>query len=133
MLFTRPNLLPGFVLLCLSVLPGTFHLSYTHAAEEPLIWKFSTGDEHRYQMTQKMKTAMELGPAGEVKTGFQQQMNIRWKIESVDEKGAATLTQQIERVQLAMHAPGQVEMRFDTASEEAPAGYGAMVAPALQA
>jgi len=103
------------------------------AVEAPLLWKFNTGDEHHYRMTQNMDMKMSMGAAGEMQTGVKQVMNMTWKVESVDEQGTASITQTIDRVQMDMQAPGQQEMHFDSNSDEAPAGFAVMVAPLFKA
>ena len=72
-------------------------------------------------------------PSGEIKTGVKQQIDMTWRIEAVDEAGAAVVTQRIVRVQMDMEAPGPMEIHYDTASEKAPTGFAAMLAPMFKA
>lgn len=117
------------VLLCLvALLP-----KQATGAEAPLTWKFAPGDEHHYRMNQKMDMTMDLGPAGEMKTGVTQIMDMVWKVEAVDEKGGAKLSQQMKRVQMDVQAPGQAAMKYDTDSAEEPTGFATMLAPMFKA
>lgn len=100
---------------------------------EPLVWKFAEGDRHQYQMVQDMQMAMNLGIAGKVTAKVTQKLDVSWQIESIDEQGVAQLTQRITRAQMEVSAPGQVELKYDTASEEQPQGYAAMLAPTIEA
>lgn len=102
-------------------------------AAEPLAWKFKPGDVYNYQLVQKMNMTMNLGPGGETIASVNQTIDIQWKVQSVEEDGAAELEQRFDRVQMDITAPGQPPVHFDTASDEPPQGYAAMLAPALVA
>ena len=104
------------------------------ADETPLVWKFQAGDEHHYQMTQDMDMEMSIGTADrKIETSFEQVLDMTWKIEKVDDQGFAKMLQSVDRVRMDMQAPGQQEMHYDTESEEAPSGFGAMVGPMFKA
>ena len=109
-----------------------FNCCTARADEAPLLWKFAAGDEHPYRMIQNMDMIMT-PPSGEIKTGVKQQIDMTWRIEAVDEAGAAVVTQRIVRVQMDMEAPGPMEIHYDTASEKAPTGFAAMLAPMFKA
>jgi hypothetical protein len=100
---------------------------------EPLRWKFEPGEKIQYEMTQKMETTMNAGPAGDFKTGMEQTMDITWHIDEVTPEGNATMRQQIERVQLKMNMPGGQAAEYDSASDEPPQGMAAMLAPLYEA
>ncbi len=104
------------------------------AVETPLIWKFQVGDEHHYRMTQNMDMEMSFGATDrKIETGMQQVLDMTWKIEQVDDQGQAAVTQSVDRVQMDMQAPGQQEMHYDTDSDDAPAGFAAMLVPLYKA
>ena len=104
------------------------------AEDSPLVWKFKPGDEHHYRMTQDMQMEMALG-LGErkVSTGVQQLMDMTWKVDQLDDQGRAKVVQKVDRIRMDMQAPGQPEMKYDTDSDEAPAGFGAMLHPLFKA
>lgn len=110
------------------------HWYPVQAEEAPLVWKFQAGDVHHYRMTQNTDMNMTIGTSDrEVKTGMTQVIDMTWKIEAVDDQGIATLVQSVTRVQMDMQAPGQQKMHYDTDSDEAPAGFAAMLAPLFKA
>jgi len=100
---------------------------------EPLVWKFTAGDQHYYQMIQEMQMSMDLGPTGNTETSFKQTMDMVWKVESLNEDGSAKVTQHFNRIRMDINAPGQDPVQFDTQSEDAPQGYAAMLAPMMTA
>lgn len=105
----------------------------TLAEESPLLWKFKVDDEHHYRMTQNMEMTMSMAAGNQIETKTKQIMHLVWKVESVDESGNALITQRVLRAQMDMQAPGQQEMHLDTDSEEAPTGFGVMLAPLYKA
>lgn len=103
-----------------------------HAAE-PLRWKFEPGEVIKYEMTQKMDTTVTAGPAGNFQSGMEQTMDMTWHIDEVTPEGNAKMRQQIERVRLKMTMPGGQVTEYDSASEDAPQGMAAMLAPLYDA
>jgi hypothetical protein len=103
-------------------------------AEEPLRWKFKVGETLDYNMVQEMQMAAS-GPAvpQEMKTSMHQEMNMTWDVQGVDDKsGEAVIRQKFDRVKMKMSTPvGGFE--YDSKSEEAPTGLGAMIAPMYKA
>ena len=69
----------------------------------------------------------------EMKTSMRQEMNMTWDVQGVDEKsGEAVIRQKFDRVKMKMSTPvGGFE--YDSKSEEAPTGLGAMIAPMYKA
>lgn len=116
-----------FLFACLLASP-------TIADDVPLVWKFQTGDEHQYRMLQRMDMEMALGEANrKIETAVEQVIDMTWKIDQVDEQGQAKVVQKIDRLRMNMQAPGQPEMKYDTDSDEAPAGFAAMLTPLFKA
>ncbi len=108
--------------------------SFNHAlAAEALVWKFAVGDVHHYQMVQEIRMSMDLGPEGETVSTVKQTLDMSWEVESIDESGAARIAQKISRTQIDIAAPGQANVRYDTASDASPQGYATMLAPVLTA
>ena len=103
-------------------------------AEEPLRWKFKVGEKLDYNMVQEMQMAAS-GAAvpQEMKTSMHQEMNMTWDVQGVDDKsGEAVIRQKFDRVKMKMTTPvGGFE--YDSKSEEAPTGLGAMIAPMYKA
>jgi Family of unknown function (DUF6263) len=103
-------------------------------AEEPLRWKFKVGEKLDYNMVQEMQmSATGATLPQEVKTSMRQEMNMTWDVQGVDEKsGEAVIRQKFDRVKMKMSTPvGAFE--YDSKSEEAPTGLGAMIAPMYKA
>jgi hypothetical protein len=103
-------------------------------AEGPLRWKFKVGEKLDYNMVQEMQMAAS-GAAlpQEMKTSMRQEMNMTWDVQGVDDKtGEAVIRQKFDRVKMKMATPvGSFE--YDSKSEEAPTGLGAMIAPMYKA
>ena len=126
-----PKTLARVILLlaacCLATCPCT------SIAADALAWNFEVGNEYNYQMVQDMEMTMDLGPTGSTTTGMKQTMDMKWVVEAIDENGLATVTQHIHRMQMVVSAPGQDTIRYDTASDDTPQGFAAMMAPMLTA
>lgn len=102
-------------------------------AADALVWKFAVGNEYNYQMVQEMDMTMNLGPTGNTATSMKQTMDMKWKVEALDENGTATVTQHIHRMRMEITAPGQDTVLYDSDSDETPQGFAAMLAPMLSA
>jgi hypothetical protein len=107
---SRPHVLIAATLALL--VPAT-----TATGAKTLRWKFTAGQEIRYEQTQEMTMTMDLA-GNEVKTSMKQVMNMVAKVDAVDEKGVATITQSIERFQMTVNSPDAV-ISIDT-REKAP-------------
>jgi hypothetical protein len=68
-----------------------------------------------------------------MKTTMRQEMNMTWDVQGVDEKsGEAVIRQKFDQIKMKMNTPvGGFE--YDSKSEEAPSGLGAMIAPMYKA
>ena len=118
------------------VLPLIFLMLATRAAmaDEPLVWKFTSGDEHHYRMTQLVDMQMKLSETGpNLDTGAEQLIDLTWKVEAVDEQGHAKIRQTVDRTRMKMQAPGQPTLKYDSDSEDDPAGFAAMLTPLYRA
>lgn len=105
----------------------------TRVAGETLRWKWSPGDEARYHMTMSMDMTMNGGPMGAIKSTTNQQMLQRWSAQPADTTGQTKLVQSTERVVMSMRGPMGQGLDYDSASETAPLGMAAMVAPMFDA
>ncbi len=104
------------------------------ADASPLIWKFQVDEEYQYRMTQEMNMELALGATDRmVETSTRQAIDLTWKVQQVGEQGQAQLMQSVDRIQMDLQAPGQQKMHYDTASEETPTGFAAMLVPLFQA
>lgn len=100
---------------------------------EPLVWKWQKGDVARYLMTQSMEMDIKAGPAGAATTTMQQEMLMDWEVEEVTEDGVATIEQRVERVVMQNQAGAGQAFKYDSDSDDPPAGMAALVAPAYEA
>jgi hypothetical protein len=122
----------GALLIALVALGGVVASSVQ--AEEPLRWKFKVGEKLDYNMVQEMQmSASGAALPQEMKTSMRQEMNMTWDVQGVDDKsGEAVIRQKFDRVKMKMSTPvGGFE--YDSKSEEAPTGLGAMIAPMYKA
>jgi hypothetical protein len=123
---------PGSLLIALAALGSVVTSSVR--AEAPLRWKFKVGEKLDYSMVQEMQmSASGAALPQEMKTSMRQEMNMTWDVQGVDdESGEAVIRQKFDRVKMKMQTPvGGFE--YDTKSEEAPTGLGAMIAPMYKA
>ena len=102
-------------------------------AEEPLRWKFNVGEKLDYTMVQEMNMSAAGGPVGQLNTTMRQEMDMTWDVQGVDEKtGEAVIKQKFDRIKMKMTTPvGAFD--YDSKSEAAPTGIGAMIAPMYKA
>ncbi|QDV79463.1 hypothetical protein K2D_30780 [Planctomycetes bacterium K2D] len=100
---------------------------------EPLVWKWQKGDAARYLMTQSMGMTIQAGAGGQAETSMQQDMLMDWAVEDVSEDGAAVVEQRVERIVMQNKAGAGQEFKYDSDSEDPPAGMAALVAPAFDA
>lgn len=103
------------------------------AADAPLRWKFEVGEKLDYNMVQEMNMSAAGAAVGNMNTTMRQEMNMTWDVQGVDEQtGEAVIKQKFERVKIKMTTPvGGFE--YDSKSEAAPTGLGAMIAPMYKA
>jgi len=124
------------VLLCFTCVCGAMTWGFGAArlsAQEPLAWKFTVGQALRYQVTQQTDFRTEAGQAGSFSTDATQTLDLKWQIEAVDERGAASGVQTIERIRVEIVMPSGMELRYDSATDETPGGIAAMLAPLYEA
>jgi hypothetical protein len=100
---------------------------------EPLVWKWQKGDVARYLMTQSMDMEIEAGPAGAATTSMQQEILMDWDVQEVSEDGVAKVEQRVERIVMQNKAGAGQAFKYDSDSEDPPAGMAALVAPAFDA
>ncbi len=102
-------------------------------ADEPLRWKFEVGEKLDYNMVQEMNMSAEGGPIDQIKTTMRQEMDMTWNVQGVDKKtGEAVIKQKFDRVKMKLTSPiGGFD--YDSKSEAAPTGLGAMIAPMYKA
>lgn len=124
-----------FSLALIACVPSSaiVHAQATATAAAPLEWKFEAGDEHHYEMTQKMKLSMDMGPAGKMDTGISTFIDTTWNVEEINEEGNAVVKQSINRMKMDIQGPGGQNATIDTAAEEKPEGFGAQLGPLVEA
>jgi hypothetical protein len=104
------------------------------AAAEELRWKFSVGEKLDYTMIQDMTMAASgaaLGAAGQ-STTMRQEMDMTWDVQGVNNEGEAVIKQKFDRVKMKMTGPNG-GFEYDSKSDAAPTGLGAMIAPMYKA
>jgi len=106
-------------------------LSARADAQTTLRWKFKEGDIHHYQLKQTTKnTATVQGQ--EIGTTITQDLEMTWKVESVESDGTAKVAQTIDRIQIRLDSPF-AQVAYDSAAEEEPQGPAAAVAQVVNA
>lgn len=102
-------------------------------ADDKLRWKFEVGEKLDYTMTQDMNMGVSGGPVGQLNTNMHQEMIMTWDVLGVDEKtGDAVIKQKFNQIKMKVASPiGGFE--YDTASDAAPTGLGARIAPMYKA
>jgi hypothetical protein len=100
--------------------------------DEALRWKFKPGEKLDYKMAQDMTMTGEGGPLGQMQSTMRQEMDMTWDVQEVNEQGDAIIRQKFARLKTKMTMPAG-EFEYDSQSEEAPAGVGAMLAPMYEA
>lgn len=96
-------------------------------AQTTLRWQFQPGQEFLQQITQEMVLT-----GGAQKLETVQTIDAVWKVGAVDPQGTAEVSQEIQRIRMKMVRPDGTS-EYDTASDQAPQGLLAIMAPALKA
>jgi hypothetical protein len=105
----------------------------TTRAEDPLRWKLETGQKLNYNMVQDMTIGVAGGPLGNQNMQIHQVMNMIWDVVEAKEDGDALIRQKFDRVQTKMTMPPLGVVEYDSASDQAPVGIAAMLAPVYKA
>lgn len=106
------RLLPVLVLTLL----GLGWTSLAHA-QTTLRYKFKKGEKLEYVLDQKMKVTQEVLGMN-IETSMDQHMAMSWKVESVDDKGAAKIAMTFGRMKMALDTPmGKFEVDSDSKEE----------------
>jgi hypothetical protein len=100
------------------------------AAEGKLLrWKFAPGQTLHYLMTQDMTSNVRAGEGAAMKLTTNMNMDMILKVEAVDPKGVASLSQTIDRIQMKLQSPQGVMLDYDSASGKEPEGMARMLEP----
>jgi uncharacterized protein DUF6263 len=126
------NKIGGVVLAALAVIACLFAAAGARA-QEPLRWKLETGQKLNYNMVQDMTIGVAGGPLGEQNMTIHQVMNMIWNVVDAKEGGDALIRQKFDRVQTKMTMPPLGVIEYDSASDQAPVGLAAMLAPIYKA
>ncbi len=119
----------GILVLAAAVIAAT---SGTARAQKVLRWKFTPGETLRYVMNQEQSQKIKAGTTPITMT-VTMNMHMSQKIESVDPKGVASITQTIDRIQMKMTSPQGIGMEYDSASGKPPEGLAKLTAPVFEA
>ena len=104
----------------------------TAQAQKVLRWKFTPGQTLRYVMNQEQSQKIKAGTTPITMT-MTMTMNMTQKIESVDARGVASVTQTIDRIQMKMTSPQGIGLDYDSASGKPPEGLAKLMAPMFDA
>lgn len=106
----------------------------SEAAAEELRYKFQQGEKLQFDVALSMSIAFSGEGMPDQTMTLEQTNEMVWTVEEVEEDGAARLRQTIERLQMSITAPPNVEFEYDSASGEEPSGTTAKrVLPLLHA
>ena len=102
------------------------------ALAEPLRWKLKSGDELLATIDQRSEVASTLGGAAPTVMTLDTGLELAWKVDGVDEQGAAKITQRFQRLRMKLEMPKSGAISYDTASETKPTGDAKAIAAALE-
>ena len=103
------------VLICWA----TLCLSASHAQETPLAWKFKQGDEFQVKTTKLSKRTSTLDSRiSTIRCDVSIEFN--WTVDSIDDTGTATITQELERFSIDVGDPAVPAQAIKYASDDAP-------------
>lgn len=88
-------------------------------AQEPLAWKFQTGESLKYVVTQNTDMLIELGGQKQTMT-TSQEMDMVWKVGAVASDGSAQMAQLVERVHMKSDGGPFGSVQFDSSDGKAP-------------
>lgn len=117
--------------LLVCVLAALACLARSGRADEPLRWKFTPGEELRYELRQETQSRTLIGER-DLKSSIQQIMRQSWRVKSVAEDGAAEVGLTFDRMQMLYDTPNGV-LQIDTAGDSVAEGDLAKVEQALRA
>jgi hypothetical protein len=125
----------GCPLRALPVVAGALLLLFSQSsasAEKLLRVKFTEGDTRDLRIVQTMTLGVSAGGKNsEVK--LEQSMVLRQVVETVDDQGTATVTQQFSQIKLEMNGAADASFAYDSQSAEEPKGVGLLMVPIIQA
>jgi hypothetical protein len=122
----------GIVLAIVTAVTLLLATSGVHAQQE-LRWKFESGQKLNYNMVQDMTIGVAGGPLGDQNMTINQVMNMIWNVVEVNAEGGAVIRQKFDRVKTKMTMPQVGVIEYDSASDQAPVGLAAMLAPMYKA
>jgi hypothetical protein len=122
----------GIILAIGTFVTFLFATSATNAQQE-LRWKFEPGQKLNYNMVQDMTIGVAGGPLGDQNMKLNQVMNMIWNVVDVNSEGSAVIRQKFDRVTTKMTMPQVGVIEYDSASDQAPVGLAAMLAPMYKA
>jgi len=120
---------------CAALTLAAFSGGTAGAAEGKLLrWKFTPGQTLLFVITQDMNANVKAGEgAAPMKLTNTTSIETSWKVDAVDPKGVASITQTIDRMQMKMQSPQGMMLEYDSAAGKEPEGMAKMMAPILEA
>ena len=99
------------------------------SGETLLRWKFEAGQQFDLHLDQQ--TTSTITVAGKTtKTTVETKLELRWKVDSVDDSGAK-ITQQVERIELKLQPAGMEPVVYDSNAKTRPVGQAKEIAASV--
>lgn len=100
-------------------------------AQRLLRWKFEPGQTFHVHVEQQTNTRSS-GAGKPMDASITMQMHMTWKVEAVNEDGAAQMTQRFDRLQVSMKSGPAEPIIYDSAAATTPSGPAADMAAAVR-
>jgi len=101
------------------------------SAQKVLRWKLAKGEKYKVAVAQDLSMNMTMF-GKPIKMTTDMDIEIRWTVNDVNDKGVASINQKIERVVMAMDAPNVGKIKYDSASEDEPEGMAKQIAKGIR-
>jgi uncharacterized protein DUF6263 len=98
----------------------------------PLVWKFDVGKSFSYRLSQKISSKTTLGDGAEATETIDQTLETAWKVIQVQPDSTAVVDLSIKRLQMKVDGPGEQGLEYDSAAEQRPQGFAAMLATLMK-
>ncbi len=97
-------------------------------ADEPLRWKFETGERLGYNVVQEMTISNVEQGAEKLQSKTRQQLDVAWQVKEIEGGGNGVIVVEFERIRSEMTLPSG-HLEYDSGKEGPPAGMAAINAP----
>ena len=100
--------------------------------QAPLVWKFDLGKTFSYRLSQKISSKTMLGDGAAATTTIDQTLETAWQVKQVQPDSTAVVELSIKRLQMKVDGPGEQGLEYDSAAQERPQGFAAMIAELMK-